>query len=643
MRHNFDKKINYSLRKTRLGLASVAVSSLLLVTIDHQKVQASEVINVTETASVPIAEPVETIAVAPIEVGAELVDTSNQQETLDSAAVSELAISANEPVEVIHADSEVNTDTLPHEKEGQEVISDTNSQAEEASVPQVTTDNEAAMNTELQSLEVAPEAVVNKTTAEPEKALDTNDGSSTNNEVNAETTSVQETIKTRTTRSIAPDYHGTVEFYHENTLLNTVAYTDGDSVLTLQGAPADDGALVAKKYFVGWSDHADYRTNDTARIALATDRIAIAFPEGLSGVKQLYAIYISKEDLDAINIGNKVTINQGLTMNETMPGHIVKDGSLYASDNKVTYYYDATKNEVPINASAEFKLNKLVSLLTYLNPEGVLTNSDQLADGAKQGANYTHVDLHINFDPRIMIPGEMSLDFTSYNMKPSYILDANYNILKEINTADLTLNNPTTTISFDPKSNKTIIIRATVRNDLNEAYKITGTADDVLDTMKVTFTTPDQLKINNSVLKNIANPNETTIKKLEINGYMDGLVRTDSMNHSINKLDVEKPLIVDIAHNMVTFDYNEVSIQPDITDHLEYVMVGHNQSIDGDSLNTIGPPNWMTIGDDMPERYRGFWYQRVYYQFTHWNTKRDGTGEESLLVLANDSRIWSFH
>lgn len=321
--------------------------------------------------------------------------------------------------------------------------------------------------------------------------------------------------------------------------IDTVEFDSMDEVLGMQGAPGDVGGWIFKQYFVGWSDNKNFLTEKTGEFYFSNQLVSDVYSDGYDpeNPKTLYAIYVDNGALSTGMNASKIYINKELSDQETLLDTVIYQSTGFDSndlDKEVIGVYDEDKDSYRLDLSANFQMDPSLALLTYFNPGGILTNSGQWDDGPIQGAWYSHIDLHIKLDDRIVLAEELKdITFKSYNFKPSFILTKDYEIIKGGLSSLVTQGNPETTFSFEPGDNKEFILRATIRRDGNSLNALNATPDQVFSDMTLTSGNKDNFTISKEVAEELAETGE----KLLFNGYIDGNGRAAEINLEIPRID----------------------------------------------------------------------------------------------------------
>ncbi|RNL48134.1 SHIRT domain-containing protein [Paraeggerthella hongkongensis] len=340
-----------------------------------------------------------------------------------------------------------------------------------------------------------------------------------------------------------PDFNGIVEF--DMTVagngVQPKAFASGDDVLGNFGL-YDMGSWIFKKYFIGWSDVPDYAVNAQGRLFYESEPVSAAFPEGLSEPRRLYAIFAG--GFEALNSAGYIDMNRGMSASDTVEGEIVEHEGFGTdqADKTATVMLDPSTPGYGIAARPEFGFNKVLAHMVFRNPGGIMTNSGTWSDGPKQGASYTHVDLHVVLDERIGMPDVLeNVSFTSYQFKPSYVLDENYNVLARIGDS-LVQGSPTSVFSFDRQGKTTFIVRVTVRRDGNPVNLLNASASQVLEPM--VLTAPGRPFF---VSKEAAYALESANESVTLGGYIDGVVKVASIKQGIPRIDSPSVRIAFVA------------------------------------------------------------------------------------------------
>lgn len=340
-----------------------------------------------------------------------------------------------------------------------------------------------------------------------------------------------------------PDFNGIVEFDMEvaGEGVQSKVFTSGDEPLGNFGL-YDMGSWVFKKYFIGWSDVPDYVANAQGRLFYEGEPVSAAFPEGLSEPRRLYAIFAG--GFDALNSAGYIDMNRGMSASDTVEGEIIEQSGFGVdqADKAAIVMLDPSAPGYGVAVRPEFGFNKVLAHMVFRNPGGIMTNSGTWSDGPKQGASYTHVDLHVVLDERIGMPDVLeNVSFTSYQFKPSYVLDENYNVLARIDDS-LVQGSPTSVFSFDRQGKSTFIVRVTVRRDGNPANLLNASASQVLEPM--VLTAPGRPFF---VSKETAYAVESAGEPITLGGYIDGVVKVSAIKQNIPRIDSPSMRIAFVA------------------------------------------------------------------------------------------------
>lgn len=335
----------------------------------------------------------------------------------------------------------------------------------------------------------------------------------------------------------------------EGTTINKT-FTNANDTLTNQGL-YDLGIWIFKKYFVGWSETKEYLTTDNAKLYFSNAKISDIYPEGTTEPKTLYAIWVGGTSIAGMS--GDIEINYQMTPEQTVTnaGTSISNSGFDSVDvdKNAVYKYDPTIDKYNIVVNTYFTTSKEVALLTYFNPGGILVNSGTWSDGEKQGASYSHIDLHINLDNRLEINnGIIDLEFTSYSFKPSYILTPDYKVLASGLSNLVVQGSPTTQFSTDLKGNNSFILRTTIRRDGNPINNLNATVEQALSGMKLELKNINNIYLPNEEAKKIA---ENTNPPLVMDGFIDGLAKASSAEFPMYKIH-SNDLIIDFKKDTFT-------------------------------------------------------------------------------------------
>ncbi len=368
-------------------------------------------------------------------------------------------------------------------------------------------------------------------------------------------------------------------FVRKDRTETTVSFTDENSKLGLNGAPAQSGVWVFKSYFIGWSENRDYITDgkghlfyDTHTFKDVQDADLIKPGETL----KLYALYANSGIAKSVTKGTKVRINDTVSPEDFVaPGNPVRDEN---NPNRTIATYKRADGDYKIKKlDAVFTMNPFVASAIYKDPwVGALENGSKWEELNQRKGNITVVDLHVELDPRIVLPEKFELTFTSYVFRPYQFYsavhadrtpvadDENYPVLS-IDKPDgkprhgvlesIRDNEPSTTFHVksyveDPQGNKVPVHQFVLRTRIRVGYdqygnKIPATMDEIQSNMHLTFAAKngEAFLVKSAVAKAIAEENEKETPKagnaLFIRGFVDGTVK----GSKFNKIESEDELL----------------------------------------------------------------------------------------------------
>ena len=126
-------------------------------------------------------------------------------------------------------------------------------------------------------------------------------------------------------------------------------------------------------------------------------------------------------------------MNRGMSASDTVEGEIVEHEGFGTdqADKVATVMLDPSAPGYGVAARPEFGFNKVLAHMVQESRR----HYDQQRNlvGRPEAGRVVHVDLHVVLDERIGMPDVLeNVSFTSYQFKPSYVLDENYNVLARI-------------------------------------------------------------------------------------------------------------------------------------------------------------------------------------------------------------------
>ena len=212
--------------------------------------------------------------------------------------------------------------------------------------------------------------------------------------------------------------------------------------------------------FLGWSDKpsVDGKIDEKngARLFSPEDTLATAFPKGLKPDSKLYGVYTSftkneepvptdgrrysilLKGLKRFTINaNKVKIDTKVESEDVLPNTKLSKATEDVEDEKNTRRIidkynpennDTTKvNEVVLKA--EFEMDNSTAMTVYRNPDArgqgpVLSNSykNNKFEIDEKKKTYTYVDLNVNLDKDLVLPEKLYAEFNGYSWRPLYAI-----------------------------------------------------------------------------------------------------------------------------------------------------------------------------------------------------------------------------
>ncbi|WP_150536233.1 SHIRT domain-containing protein, partial [Streptococcus pneumoniae] len=222
--------------------------------------------------------------------------------------------------------------------------------------------------------------------------------------------------------------------------------------------------------FLGWSDKpsVDGKIDEKngARLFSPEDTLATAFPKGLKPDSKLYGVYTSftkneepvptdgrrysilLKGLKRFTINaNKVKIDTKVESEDVLPNTKLSKATEDVEDEKNTRRIidkynpennDTTKvNEVVLKA--EFEMDNSTAMTVYRNPDArgqgpVLSNSykNNKFEIDEKKKTYTYVDLNVNLDKDLVVPEKLYAEFNGYSWRPLYAIGIKKDGTKEI-------------------------------------------------------------------------------------------------------------------------------------------------------------------------------------------------------------------
>lgn len=180
------------------------------------------------------------------------------------------------------------------------------------------------------------------------------------------------------------------------------------------------GMRLGKRYLVAWADHED--VEQAQNVYFIHQTIGDVYPEGIPAGAKLYAVYgeISPFSMNELLGNNTAHINADLDAAATLPGTTILKDELATSRTVTGAYNDAT-DKYFVDLSASFKINRTLSLLTYVNKGGILTNSETEWN-TNEGARFNHIDLHVSLPAQVESKDVLHFEFESNNAYPFAVM-----------------------------------------------------------------------------------------------------------------------------------------------------------------------------------------------------------------------------
>ena len=381
-------------------------------------------------------------------------------------------------------------------------------------------------------------------------------------------------------------------FVRKDRTETTVSFTDENSKLGLNGAPAQSGVWVFKSYFIGWSENRDYITDgkghlfyDTHTFKDVQDADLIKPGETL----KLYALYANSGIAKSVTKGTKVRINDTVSPEDFVaPGNPVRDAS--NSDRTIAKYKRADGDYRIKKLDAVFTMNPFVAAAIYKDPwVGALENGSTWGELNQRKGNITVVDLHVALDPRIELPEEFDLTFTSYVFRPYHFYSAvhvdgtpvveneNYPVLGVDRPGGMERrgilesirdNEPSTTFRVrsyveDLQGKRVPVHQFVLRTRIRTGYDeygnkiVPATMEQIQSNMHLTFTAKngEAFLVKSAVAKAIAEEKQDPIV---IHGFVDGRVKgvefpqkVESEKEILDFVNAETPKPPAVRHQIV--------------------------------------------------------------------------------------------
>ena len=342
----------------------------------------------------------------------------------------------------------------------------------------------------------------------------------------------------------------------------TVSFTDENKELGLNGTPGQTGIWIFKSYFIGWSENPNYIDEGTGHLFYETYTLKDVKNAGLfeSGEPvKLYALYASASIQGTMTKLTGVRINDEIKAEDFVtPGKPLRDED--NKDRTVATYQESDGDYKIQTLDAVYKMNPFVAAAVYKDPWiGALDNGSDWSTLSKPKGKSTVIDLHVELDPRIVLPEEFDLTFTSYVFRPYKFfsaLDANGNPIGDDQVYPylgidqpgddpgygilnrMVDNVPSTTFRvksylLDNNGEKVPVHKFILRTRTRVGYdangkRIPATMDQIQSDMHLTFSSVDNpFTVSNADAKAIAEKQEDPIA---IRGFIDGRVKGNAFD-----------------------------------------------------------------------------------------------------------------
>ena len=402
----------------------------------------------------------------------------------------------------------------------------------------------------------------------------------------------------------------------------------------------DSGGGYSKAYFQGFSNVKYYDGSDGQIMVYKNEPIKNLFPEGLKGGEKVYAVYLSSATVLGLNshLTGKLEINKNISSEETAYNKInVKNNTESKDKREITYYVGEEETVNNLKFGASFSLDPFATAVVRYSPSHYFqpgtaehyptTDADKLADPTNK--DYTYVDLHVQLDKRIKLADELDFDLKSYSFQPHMILDKNKN--KIAATFEISKDTPNSKVKFNTRDliDNEFILRTRIRRSENMQENVplaTASSD-----MELISNKDDNFSISKEEILKIA---KKEMKPLEINGYIDGWAKLYGLSRfgftfggpqAIPKTR-GKLVSLNFEFNKVSFNKNTNQYNDDSEQDLGTVNVEHNKAIQTDELKDGIKPTKEVVGDTMPDNLEDITLTGKVYKFKEWNTKADGSG-----------------
>lgn len=292
------------------------------------------------------------------------------------------------------------------------------------------------------------------------------------------------------------------------------------------------------KYLIGWSDCADYATNDNALFFYNHEPVSAIEQKG---IKDLYSVFISRLDIMKYIDNNEAYINKDQNDALIVPGSTISAEDAVPNDHNITLNYDESKSKYIIKSQCEFVFNKMLSHWLYVgNCDNIMMDGGSSANGA----DYTYVDLNVRISDEIELPSSLSISFTSYNFQPYMVIDTDTGaILKDRNEIIplVSNNNPTTTFTVSNPTRKITLKTILRTNNYYFGKFIPNISAEKVQKTNMTLVLNSDLYIPKAKAKEMLDNNS----EATITGIINGSVRYPyRFNIAIPDIQAKTPIII---------------------------------------------------------------------------------------------------
>ncbi|MEL0445037.1 YSIRK-type signal peptide-containing protein [Streptococcus pneumoniae] len=256
------------------------------------------------------------------------------------------------------------------------------------------------------------------------------------------------------------------------------------------------------------------------------------------------------------------------------------------------------------------------------------TDADKLADPTNK--DYTYVDLHVQLDKRIKLADELDFDLKSYSFQPHMILDKNKN--KIAATFEISKDTPNSKVKFNTRDliDNEFILRTRIRRieNMQENVPLATASSD----MELISNKDDNFSVSKEEILKIAKK-ETKPLEINgyIDGWAKLYGPISFWGFSLGGPQAipktrGKLVSLNFEFNKVSFNKNTNQYNDDSEQDLGTVNVEHNKAIQTDELKDGIKPTKEVVGDTMPDNLEDITLTGKVYKFKEWNTKADGSG-----------------